>query len=293
MLEFRTKNDRGAALIVVLWLIVLLTLLATTVSAISLSHRKAAARYAESVENQEAADSAIRLTLLGIMGSSVRQRVPITLSSSMTLLGHTITVTIEKESGKIDLNTAPQALLLAAFAANGWQEADAKVMAARIVDWRDSDDTPVPFGAEEPDYRSAHRSYGPRNGSFESVDEVRQVIDGEKISPELMKAFTTYAHTDIPNVASASSSVRLALQWADTNRLADHRWIGTTDEKVSVSAALLDAGVAVEIGEILRIRACVVQVAAMACRVAVVRLTGDQRKPIQVFLWRSVSSVGS
>jgi hypothetical protein len=64
---------------------------------------------------------------------------------------------IEHESGRMDLNTTKEPLLFAFFAANGWSEADARSMAARIADWKDPDDTPREGGAELQEYLAAQR----------------------------------------------------------------------------------------------------------------------------------------
>ena len=71
------ERTRGVALIAVLWLLALLTLLATSTVALSVSHRRAAQRLAQAVELDARADSAIRVTFLRIIApESPNERVP-------------------------------------------------------------------------------------------------------------------------------------------------------------------------------------------------------------------------
>ena len=281
-----TRGEQGAALIIVLWLVVLLTLLATTISAVSVSHRRAAASYATAVENQEAMDSAIRISLLEIIGASEHQRVPVVSSTSLSLLDKSLSIVIEKESGRIDLNAASEDLLFAAFAANGWQESDAKQMAARIIDWRSNNEL-TSSGASTA-FDNSPQSYSPRHGPFETVDEIRQVIGGEKISPSLLQAFTVYTHGELPSIDSAAAPVVSALQWAESQQLSGRHWLDSPMEESSPVLVSTNAIHTVEIGEILRIRACVAKPVESGCRIAVVRLTGDERKPLQIFLWQFI-----
>lgn len=284
------KTAQGAALIVVLWLVLLLTLLATAASSISVSHRRSAALYAQSIAAEETMDSATRLVLLAVIASPFRQQVSVLSSQSITLFDTSVLVTVEREEGRIDLNSASQDLLLALFATNGWSDIDARSMAARIIDWRDSDDVPEPFGAELPEYRTAHRNYGPRNARFESVDELRQVLGGEKIGPTLMNSFTVYSHAEVPNESAASPIVLRALRRADRLQLGGHRWLESIEDATSTKEMQVSNTIHLQDGELLRLSACIAPAITASCRVAVVRLTGNERKPFLVFVWKSESS---
>lgn len=73
-------------------------------------------------------------------------------------------------SGRVDVNNAPAAILAALPGCDG-------AIAAAIVDWRDSDDTPVDGGAERNGgaYTGAATAYAPRNAPIELLDELRLV----------------------------------------------------------------------------------------------------------------------
>lgn len=72
---------------------------------------------------------------------------------------------IEDEGGKINLNiaSATQMLMLPGMTPD---------VANAIVDWRDPDDTPSPYGAESEYYGSIQPPYRAKNGPFETVEEL-------------------------------------------------------------------------------------------------------------------------
>ena len=74
------------------------------------------------------------------------------------------------QAGRIDLNLV-NAEVLAAL------PGITPEIAAAIIDWRDSDDEPLPLGAERSDghYAGATVAYAPRNGPFQHLDELRLV----------------------------------------------------------------------------------------------------------------------
>lgn len=281
----RSRRETGIALVAVLWLVALLTLLAVTVVTLSVTHRRTAQRYAEAVQANLTLDAALRVTLLCLIAPTERaQSFPMDQVQSVNVLGERINVIVQREAGRIDLNTADLDLLTALFAANGWKEGDARSMAARIVDWRDPDDETGPGGAESREYQAAHLNYGPRNGPFESVDELRQVLGSERIANELFDSLTVFTHAPVSVESAATPAVKRALVWADQRQLGGRRWL--SDGPSGGRAALGTLSANALSGEALRLRACHNQ-QTERCRVAVVRLTGNVNRPLQVFEWRT------
>jgi type II secretory pathway component PulK len=277
----RVTRPEGVALITVLWLLMVLSLLATTVATLSMSSRREATGIAAVERLDLVADSAIRLTLLKIIGAPRTREAPLSLDSQYSLFDTSVTVDIELENARIDLNMADDDLLFAFFMANGWSESQARKLVARIADWKDTDDTRRTEGAELPEYLAAGKGYGPRNAPFEAVDELRQVLGAETLKARLLDSFTVYTHAAIPAEQAAFQPVRAALAWADANELGGHPWRrGATNLPVTLSAGDL-------VGQVLRIHACARQLSVERCREAVVRPVGQADYPFQVFLWRS------
>jgi general secretion pathway protein K len=279
------EGIRGVALISVLWLLALLTLLATSAVALSVAGHRSVELYAQALRADSIADSAIRLTLLRLIAAPESGfATPAGQAQTVSLLDATATVTIVREAGKVDLNTADGNLLSAVFAANGWSEEDARAMAARILDWRDPDDVEEPGGAERRDYVAAHRNYAPRNAPFESVDEIRQVLGGERISEELLSAFTIYSHLQTPAHRIADAPVKRALEWAEAHQLGSAHWLSQTDP-AEANVSMLNMTLLT--GEVVRIRACTNSAGFMRCRLVVARLTGSSVNPLQIFAWQT------
>lgn len=271
---------KGIALIGVLWLLAVLSLLAATSAVLSKSSWRESVGTADVERLDLIADSAIRLTLLKIIAAPRTRSESINLNSQPSIFDVSVTVSIELENGRIDLNAADDDLLFAFFVANGWTEPDARTLVARIADWKDADDVVRPSGAELQDYLTAGKGYGPRNGPFEAVEELRQVLGAETLKESLLESFTVYTHTSLPAASVAPPGVRAALNWADTYELGDHPWHRATDNQpMTPSAGDL-------MGQIIRIHACASQTGIQTCREAVVRPIGQPGSPYQVFLWR-------
>jgi general secretion pathway protein K len=276
------SRARGVALIAVLWLIALLTLLGTAAATLSASHRRAARMLERSAQIDELADSAIRVTLLRMIApKSPNEHVPVGAAQTIALPAGVAEVEVERELSRLDLNTADDALVFAMFAANGWSDEQARQMADRIADWKDPDDEPRRGGAERREYADAGLHYAPRNGPFESVLELRQVLGAERITPDLLEACTVYTHTQTPPQTLASPLVMRALRLADTRQLDGHGWL----------AAQAAAGeeIVTLTGEVVRVRACARAGSFERCRSMTGRLTGSTHTPVQVFMWQEFS----
>jgi general secretion pathway protein K len=280
-LRHSISRSAGVALIAVLWLIAVLTLLAATVATLSMSSRREATASAGIERLELLADSAIRLTLLKIIAAPRTRDGAMSLHNQFSVFDTSVTVDIELENGRIDLNTADDDLLFAFFMANGCTELEARTLVARIADWKDPDDMTRTGGAELPQYLAAGKDYGPRNAPFAVVEELRQVLGAETLKPILLDSFTVYSHSVIPADQAAPPTVRAALAWADDNELGGHPWRReTASQPVALSAGDL-------VGQVVRIHACARQPPVQTCREAVVRPVGQPNYPFQVFLWRS------
>jgi general secretion pathway protein K len=62
-------------------------------------------------------------------------------------------------------------------------EQQARIIVDSITDWLDTDETPLPFGAETDYYLSLENPYPAKNGALETVDELLQV---RGITPEIL-----------------------------------------------------------------------------------------------------------
>ena len=84
---------------------------------------------------------------------------------------------IQDEERKIDLNALTvhnENILASLIELMGFDEQRARIVAASVVDWRDSDHdlTDDPFGAEDDFYMKLVRPYHVKNADFESLEEL-------------------------------------------------------------------------------------------------------------------------
>jgi general secretion pathway protein K len=262
-------------LVTVLLLVAGLVVTATALVTLSVSRQRAAARIQESEARREALDGALRVALAEIAfgkaeGPFWHPRVPRTV----TVGARRVEVTLERESGRIDLNTADARYIAAALIAAGLKEPNARAGAARIRDWIDDDDSPDGRdGAEREQYRRAGLPYGPRNGPMEAVDETRQVMGLGELSDDALDAFTVYSQQKEPFASEAPPAVRRALQLLDEGVAVMPAALPNANDPVSYA------------GSVIRLRACVEGVSE-GCRSVVVRVTGSKREPWQTMSWR-------
>ena len=90
--------------------------------------------------------------------------------------GGWVSVSIQDEDGKIDLNAAADELLRGLFLSVGLDEDASAALVDAIVDFRDEDDLHRLNGAEDRDYADAGLPYGAKDAPFEAVEELQQVL---------------------------------------------------------------------------------------------------------------------
>ena len=265
-----SRKMQGLALITVLWLISLLTLLATAMLAISRNHGRMSVRAAQRIEAESIADSAIRLTLLRI-NAPLREGQSIGFSAGwrMVVFDKPVDIRLEREAGRVDLNATGAPLLTTVLIAGGLQPQQAHALASRIIDWRDADDELQAGGAEAAEYNRENLSYAPRNAPFQSIGELRHVLGAADLSPKILDAFTVYS-TRSPTIARDFAHPLVATAMSSL-----------ADESGAVLGPQLLAG------QVVRIHACVEQGAITLCRSVIARMTAHGQRPFLIYDWHS------
>jgi general secretion pathway protein K len=209
------SNERGIALIVVLWLTVLIAVIGSSF-AYSMRGEALAARNTMSLaQARAAADGAVERAVFELVRSRAfpdawkADGLPHAWSDGDIDL----TVRAYDESARIDLNAASEPLLKGLLQNVGGLDAEAAQRTLEaVLDWRDADDLRRPNGAEATEYRAAGSKYLPANFPFESVGELQRVLG---ITPALMArivgALTVYSRQQGVNVATAPREVLLAV----------------------------------------------------------------------------------
>lgn len=176
---FVRHRQKGAALLLVLWTALLLSvLLAGALGAARIEAKIVAAK-----RQQFAADLALDAAL-DLAGSKVVAGVPLgdgPIVEGFTLNGFVVSVVPSIEGEKLDVNRAEEGVMSSFFRAAGLDLASADRLAAEISDWRDEDDLARPNGAEKRDYADGSgKSIGDR--PFNGYGEIRNVLH---MTPEI------------------------------------------------------------------------------------------------------------
>lgn len=220
---------RGAALLLVLWLVALLTAL---VGAYALTARIEALQGrvgSRGAMAQEIARAGMEYALVRVADRNPETHwQPNGRAYAWRFDGHDVQVRIIDETGKVDLNQADVPLLSRLMQALGEPPDASDALAAAIVDWRDADDLGQPVGgAEDGDYAAAGRPYGAKDAPFETVAELEQVLG---MTPDLyarLEPFLTlYSGRGQPDATYAQGPVLVAMGMDATAWLAQREAAG-------------------------------------------------------------------
>ncbi|WP_282268239.1 type II secretion system protein GspK [Stenotrophomonas sp. PS02298] len=204
---------RGAALVLVLWVVALLT---TVIAAFALTAR------VEHLQGRVTGDLAggEQVAHAGIDYALSRMRATPTQPSwhadgrpyRWQFDGHVVELRVVDESGKVDLNKADLNLLQGLLRALGMAPDKATRLAGAIVDWRDVDSLlQASGGAETADYQAAGLPYGARNAPFDSISELQRVLGMEPALFAQLAPLVTVYGSDRPSARFAAAPVLTAM----------------------------------------------------------------------------------
>ena len=220
---------RGAALLLVLWLVALLTAL---VGAYALTARIEALQGrvgSRGAMAQEIARAGMEYALVRVADRNPETHwQPNGRAYAWRFDGHDVQVRIIDETGKVDLNQADVPLLSRLMQVLGEPPDASDALAAAIVDWRDADDLSQPVGgAEDGDYAAAGRPYGAKDAPFETIAELEQVLG---MTPDLYArlepVLTLYSGRGQPDATYAQGPVLVAMGMDATAWLAQREAAG-------------------------------------------------------------------
>jgi general secretion pathway protein K len=188
-------SERGFALLVVLWALVLLALLVTQLAATWHREARIAFNIRASAMAEAAADGAVYEAIFHLLDRSDRHWAADGAIHQLLSPGTLIQVRIENEADKVNPNTAPAVLLQALLRELGANARSAAVLAGAIVDWR----TPAQSSTRDraARYQAAGRAYAPSGAPFENINELRNVLG---MTPQMLAALkphlTLYSDSD-------------------------------------------------------------------------------------------------
>jgi len=251
------RRERGFALLMVLWTLMLLALLATVYGSNARTEVLLARNLVTNAQAEALADAGIFRAAAGLTRQPREggfrgngqvyiwrpslQGPDVRAAAAAGPLDE-VRFTVRDEGGKVDLNHAPAPLLRELFVAVGVKPEAGAALADAIVDFRDEDQEKQPNGAEAREYKRAGMAWGPKNKPFDVVDELIYVLG---ITPEIYRKVaplvTVWGLGEAPHPYTAPPEVlqaMLELQRGSRGRsLADRRSsTGSSGSQASDSA---------------------------------------------------------
>lgn len=176
------SRQRGIALVLVLWILVLLGVLAGSQILSARTGLQFARVEYDAAQARALAEAGVAAGIYVLLTGEGSRGFELALGTGQ------VSVKLEDEAGKLDVNSGRseqlQRLLL-----NFVDAPSAERLVAAIQDFKDSDEMVTEGGAELMDYQAAGRDYGPKNRRLDSVSELQQVLG---MTPQLYRSIAPF-----------------------------------------------------------------------------------------------------
>ena len=236
-------RDRGIALLLVLWALVLLGTLALGFSWSMRTEAMAARNGIDETRAYFQARTGVgrAVALLATMPADNVLAASVSGKDGDA----SYEVRIESESGKVNVNLVDGEILLGMLKKGGLPEEEAESVRDALLDWRDEDDVPRPRGAERAEYGRMTEPVSPRNGKIRGIGELMHVkgVTREFHEAFLSRVFTVHGNSAQLNFLRAPEVVLRSLPGVSPE--AANRIVAGRREEPPISAA----GLASMVGE--------------------------------------------
>jgi len=203
-------NDRGFALLVVLWTLVLLALIVTELGTSGRMESKIARNLMTNATAEAAADGAVHQAIFHLADSSDQGWQADSLPRHLSVGAVPVDVRIDDEAGKVNPNLADPVLIQSLLVVLGADQNLAQTLTQGIVDWRGGN-PPEQQSTIVQRYQAAGLKYQPSFSPFESVDDVGLVIGMPPALAILLKPHLSVHQIGIADPARADPVVARAL----------------------------------------------------------------------------------
>ena len=206
-------SQRGVALVMVLWILLLVTIVTGAYTLMARMDQLEAHTVLAGTQARLAAEAGMNLAIMSLQDPDETTRlVPDGRPYQMLYQGVAVEVQVTDERGKLDINSTDEQTLLTLLTGNGVEDADAILLAAAIMDWKDPDELERPDGAELQTYESAGLGISPGNRPFIMTEELLQVLGMSwDLYVKMEPGLTVYSDAAQPNPAYAPVEALLAL----------------------------------------------------------------------------------
>lgn len=228
-------DQRGVALVLVLWVLVLLTTMAISMSTTQRLELNMAANLTQERQARALVDAGIEFMALQLLlqrtGPEEEKWKADGMARPWRFNDRTVYVAATPENGRIDVNVATPEMLEELLRSVGLEDAQAAQIRDAILDWRDADDQRQLNGAEDPQYEDAGRPYGAKDAAFASVEELRMVLGiTPAIFDAIASALTVHSRRRTVNPLFASRQVLSAMPGMDETAVDDYIALRTQNQ---------------------------------------------------------------
>jgi general secretion pathway protein K len=198
-MRVRLRNEDGVALLVVLWVLILLSVIVGDFCSSARTEVNIARNLKDETQAYYIARAGINRGITEIEakgrmtpnptlrqgGAGAQKDIEPKVNLEMPAIAFgegQFQVTIQNESGKVNINRAGNLLLKMMLNGFSLDDQQQQIIVDSILDWRDKDSFVRPNGAEDDYYLSLAQPYRCKNSDFESIEELLLV---RGVTPEI------------------------------------------------------------------------------------------------------------
>jgi general secretion pathway protein K len=217
--QIKHRRNKGVALVIVLWISVILSAIAVTISytaRLEVRRQQYAAKEMQLLAANMAAAERLKAELLGDNGlyTSLKGNWRNPLGKEPLAADIAVTATVEDEEGKINLNSSSAEILKKFFSGLGAPNADE--MADSLLDYTGTNKNARPLGGKDPYYLSLNPPRKCKNAPLDCVEELSMVKGfGDAGLRAKIERFSTVSSDGKIDVNTAPLEVLTALPKVD------------------------------------------------------------------------------
>jgi len=173
----RNRHERGWALVSVLCVVSMLALLAAATQELTITSSRAERATQDAAVIEADFDAGLARALVGVGDQRPEARWRVDgMARRIAFDGAQMTITVQDESGRFDLNAADQSTISRLLQSAGLDLDAANVLTDSILDWRSTSNLVRLHGASDEEYAAKGYPWHPRHGPFQRVDELKLVM---------------------------------------------------------------------------------------------------------------------
>lgn len=227
----RRRDERGAVLLLVILVMALISVLVLSWGQEWRTELQLAANFREAHQCHRLAEAGVYYALGKLLETKILESQASAMdtqervaklaaawqgdqgSRQLELPGGLVTIRVEDEGGKINLNRANEETLISLFNALEFPLEQVRIMVDSIQDWRSAGEQPRPNGAKSAYYLKLDPPYVSRNGLLETTEELAWVrgFEAGRIIPRLGEYLTVEGTAQGVNINTAPLPVLVSL----------------------------------------------------------------------------------